>query len=319
MNNCLFLILLLIGSGTCLFFLLNSLYRKTKHYSMQNTHVLHLLELDKSARFEFVNVGSSQLLFGLDYSQLDVEADNWAAYPQYFDCDYAILKQFSRLIKRGAIVFLPVCIMEFFAGGGEGNEINSYYSVIDRRNLPYCDLKLYYLNRYPILRRPQLIKYVFKDVDWSWNGYDVERNFCKNSIEYVKDANGFIERWNKGFNTSIPSLDLNIEQIANINRNTKVLGEMSEYCRRKGWHPIFLILPATKYLTDKFTKEFFEKNVIENLKAADECTPILNYWGNETFMGDDLYLNSFFMNKKGRLIMTSKVIEDATMIFNEHD
>ena len=319
MIKCFIFILLLIGCCTCLFFRLNSLYKKTKHYAMQNTHVLHLLESDKSARLDFVNVGSSQLLFGLDYSQLDVEADNWAAYPQFFDYDYAILKQFSRRIKRGAVVFLPVCVMEFFVEREVKNVGKSYYSVIAIRNLPYCDLKSYYLTRYPILRHPQLIKYIFRDVNWAWKGYDVERNFCKTSIEYEKDANGFIARWNSGFNTNIPSLNLNTEQIANINRNAKVLGEMSEYCRRKGWHPIFLILPATKYLTDKFSKEFFEKNVIENLKAADECTPILNYWGNKTFMGDDLYLNSFFMNKKGRLIMTNKVILDAIKIINEHD
>ena len=314
------IVILLLGAcGIIVFHGLNVLYKKTKHYKKQYARILHLMEMSHYERFDVINVGSSQIFFGLDYSRCTLRADNWAIYPQFFEFDYAILQQFSKQINRGAIVFLPICVMEFFGGGDKVGNAADYYPIIDKKYLPYYDKSKYFDARLPLIRHPKWIKYIIRDISWSWEGYPIEQKPCVSPQEYQNDANGYIERWNNGFGTQIPDLSITDEQKRIIQKNIRALGDMARFCRKNGWYPIFLMLPATKYLTEKFTREFIDARVIANIKVADTSTPLLNYWGDARFMGDELYLSSFFMNKAGRRLMTQQVIKDAMRLINKND
>lgn len=312
-------VLLLIIYCLLVFLSCNRLYKNTIHYRMQHPYVRNMLSMRKQDKFDIVNVGSSQLVFGLDYSECDVRADNWAAYPQFFEYDYALFKQFAQHINRGAIVLLPVCVMEFF-GNREiiNNDKRRYYAIVSFKNLPEYEINKYLIDRYPLLRHPQWVKFILKDIKWEFDGYPIEKNPCATQQDYINDANGFINRWNKGFGTHIPSVDLTNRQKDNIQKNSKVLGEMARYCKKQGWNPVFLLLPATKYLTERFSDEFIQECVVSPVIAADADTPFINYWGRPEYMDTDWYMSSLFMNQKGRRLMTKQVVEDAIRIVHKN-
>ena len=45
-------------------------------------------------------------------------------------------------------------------------------------------------------------------------------------------------------------------------------------------------------------------------KANDKKVRFLNYWKDERFEDESYYINSFFMNKIGRLKFTEQVLKD---------
>ena len=292
--------------------ILNRYYKRTNHYKAQHSHIIPLLDLKSDERFDIVNVGSSQPMFAFDYSVTNkLKGSNWAEYPQYFEFDLALLQQYAKHIKRGATVIIPVCVMEFFLGGGMvKSAVSRYYPVVYRKHLPCCEIKKYLAVRYPILRHPLLTKYLIHDNGWKWNGYEVEKKPCKNTEDYLKDAQGFRDRWNAGFKTEIPSLELSDEQKRNIEKNISIISSIVSLCNKKGWKPIICLLPATSYMTSLFTEEFIEKRVVENVRKAAFNVPFLNYWGDERYMDEKWYMNSFFMNDSGRKMMTTVILHD---------
>lgn len=297
----------------------NSLYRRTLHYQSGHAHVLHMLQLQND-EYDLVNVGSTQASFGLDYTESEINADNWAAYPQYFSYDLALLKQYSKHIKRDAIVLLPISVMEFFCSASDTmKQAQHYYAIVDSKHLPYCNIRSYLSARYPLLFHPLWIRFIIRDIDWKFDGYAIEKECCTSEEAYIEDAKGYIQRWNRGFETSIPSTALTENQKQNIDKNIKVLREMTVYCKNKGWQPIFILLPATKYLTDCFTDTFIQECVISPIKEANADTPFLNYWGNKKYMSTQWYMNSLLLNVKGRKQMTRQVVEDVRRIVKVND
>lgn len=274
----------------------------------------------RKGKYDFINVGSTQALFGLDYTDCELSADNWAAYPQYFSYDLALLRQYSKHIKRGAIVLLPISVMEFFCSASDTiKQAQHYYDIVESKHLPYCDIRSYLSARYPLFRHPLWIRFIIRDINWKFEGYAIEKEHCTSEEAYIEDAKGYIQRWNRGFETSIPSTALTENQKQNIDKNIKALREITVYCKNKGWQPIFILLPTTKYLTDYFTDTFIQKCVISPIKAANADIPFLNYWGDKKYMSTQWYMNSMLLNANGRKLMTRQVVEDVRRIVKMND
>lgn len=77
--------------------------------------------------------------------------------------------------------------------------------------------------------------------------------------------------------------------------------------------PIITILPVTDYLSSRFTDEFIQEYILRYINVANTVkAPVLNYLNDKRFTSSELYINSFFMNKKGRKIITKEIINNIT-------
>ena len=307
--------LILFFALILVFFCANIAYKHTNHYKNRYHRVAHLQQIGKDELFDIVNLGSSQPFFGFDYSDIpSVKGANWAVYPQYFEMDYAVLQQFSNHIKKKGIVIITISLLNFFSGA-ENIDGSKYYPIL-RNNLIFRFSWIDWLNCHlPLLFRPHYIMFVIKDLQRV--RYTIEDSPCVTEAEYEADADGYIKRWNQGFGIEIPSLKLSETNKMNFEKNMKLLKNMSLYCKQQGLRPVFVMLPTTDVLANRFTEEFVDQNVNDCMSKVLTDEPYLNYFGDKRYMQRDWYMTSFFLNKKGRREMTKIIFEDIKKAFND--
>ena len=78
----------------------------------------------------------------------------------------------------------------------------------------------------------------------------------------------------------------------------------------RSYKPIYIIPPVTQYLSSYFTVPFKNIYIYSFLKDVDRDIQMLDYSSNIELMDEELYFNSFFMNKRGASIFTNKVLKD---------
>lgn len=139
----------------------------------------------------------------------------------------------------------------------------------------------------------------------------LDENPLKTEEALNKDADHWIDCWNKEFDIKLPTPTLSAENKSDIQKNIHILKEMTEFCLSKGLRPVIAILPVTNYLYSRFTPEFIENHILAYIAEANEVkVPVKNYLADERFTDSSLYINSFFFNTKGSKIFTKQFVED---------
>lgn len=81
------------------------------------------------------------------------------------------------------------------------------------------------------------------------------------------------------------------------------------YCTLRRLKPVIAILPVTEHLSSRFTEYFIQTHIFHYINEANVVeAPMLNYLKDERFTSPELYINSFFMNKRGRKKITMEII-----------
>ena len=84
-------------------------------------------------------------------------------------------------------------------------------------------------------------------------------------------------------------------------RVTGMYRKMLELCREQGWKPCFVIPPVSRPIREMVSPEFKQKFVTDNISKANFCkAPVLDYFSDERVADDSYFLNSMFLNEKGR-------------------
>lgn len=157
-------------------------------------------------------------------------------------------------------------------------------------------------------------RFILKDVKIE-SRLELTSNSMTTVEQLDKDANMWVNIWNKEFDITLPEPTLSEENKRDIQNNIRVLREMLEYCTSKGLQPVLAILPVTEHLSSKFTDTFIENHIIKYLIEANTVNaPLLNYLKDERYTDSSLYINSFFMNKLGRQQLTKQAIIDLHLI-----
>ena len=297
---------------TCAF-LLNVLYKHTNAYQNQFTDVRKFsTKGGVGDNLEIINLGSNHPKFGFDYIGIDVRGENWAVGPETFEYDFAVLRKNVTHLAPEAVVVIPICLLEFFLYRQKGQTIHTkYYSFLNSKDIVGYSLfdKLKNYN-FPLFFHPMRLRSLFKDAKKD-NRLSLDSNLCKTEADLNKDADKWVNSWNKEFGIKLPSPTLSTENHNDILKNIQILKEMIEYCLSKGLKPVIAILPVTNYLYSRFTPEFIEKHILAYIDDANEAkVPVVNYLTDERFTDSSLYINSFFFNTKGRKKFTKQFIED---------
>lgn len=294
-------------------FLLNALYKRTNAYQNQFVDVRKF-----SARggvgnnLEIVNLGSNHPKFGFDYTGLDVKGENWGIGPETFEYDFAVLRKNVSHLASGAVVVIPVCLLNFFLYRQNNRGIHvKYYSFLPPEDIvEYSWFEKLHRYDFPLFFHPRSMRSLIRDIK-NDERLLLDENPLKTEEALNKDADHWIDCWNKEFDIKLPIPTLSAENKSDIQKNIQILKEMIEFCLSKGLRPVIAILPVTNYLYSRFTPEFIENHILAYIAEANkENVPVLNYLHDTRFTSSDLYINSFFFNTKGRKKFTKQFVED---------
>ena len=292
------------------FIFVNKLFKNTNFYKNKfiDTHKFK----DIPRNLDIVNLGSNQPKFAFDYSKSNILGMNWGVGPQSFEYDFRILKFFHKYLKPNSKVIISICPFSFlFLEDKNKIAHHKYYNFLDSNfidNYSNITKKLYI--DYPIITAKKQIFRIIKDTKPDTRLELEENPMSKDEIK--KDAQSWMNGWKKQFGINhLENIVLSEENKINIEKNIHILKNMIDFCIEKNIQPVLTIIPVTKELSKHFPDKFVQEQIIDYInKANDKNVRFLNYWKDERFEDESYYINSFFMNKIGRLKFTEQVLKD---------
>ena len=298
-----------------LFLLLNKQLRQTNWYRNQ------FIDCEKFSGeiprdLDICNLGSNSAKFAFNYEDMPVKGANWAVGPQSLSYDFRILKNYFSYLKDSGTVIITIapfvcCLMDY-----QDDRTNAkYYRFLNSSLITnYSNFKKMLYLQYPVLSAPRAIRYLIRDV-LPDNRFLLSIN-PMTPAEIEQDAVNWINGWKQQF--SIANLDadtISEEDQQMQDYNTRLLMDIIDFCIMRNLKPVIVILPVTKTLRAKFSKMFCELYIYSFIRNANiRNIQILDYMDDERFMDNDLYLNSFFMNSRGRKVFTNAVLDDIYQI-----
>lgn len=310
-------ILFLLVIGIIALFVLNALYKRTNAFQNKFVDITKFQNLRDTDRFDVVTLGSNQPKFAFDYSGTGVKGMNWAIGPQTFQYDFALLKKYSKHLNADAHVIIPICPLNFFLLDTQHNNLIKYYQILDASEMPNYNaeqkLKEYSL---PLFFHPRSVVRILRDAK-----PDTRLALASNPMndeQISKDAAYWIEGcWNPEFNINIANMQpLSEKNKHSIEGNIRILSDMIQYCIDNGFKPVMAYLPVTKNLREKFSASFIENHIMAYTNKAinNRDVKVLNYLDEVSLQNKDYFINSFFMNARGRKLFTAKVMKDLNIV-----
>ena len=181
---------------------------------------------------------------------------------------------------------------------------------------PYMLEKAKKYAEYPILFGKQaikeLLKFILKRKRLSINKDSLDKlTFNPMSEEQLqKDADKWMSGWKKQFSIDDFEAPLTEENQKGRTYRISVMQDLIDFCRERGYMPVYVIPPVTKYLANRFTSRFRDIYIYQYLKQVNRNIPLLDYFDNKELMDKDLFFNSFFFNQKGAKQFTERVLKD---------
>ncbi len=270
--------------------------------------------------YDIVNLGSNPARFAFFYE--NVVGQSWSTGSQGLDMDFEILKYYHSYLKKGATVLIPVmpftAISPFISTRNEYWDLRYYskfYKLLDgeqRRHLPYNESIPTYMNS-PLKFYRSAWKYILNDVP-----PDVRYAISEQPMtmfELAVDAEKWMKIWHEEFKLRNLRDVFNDEWKQYYEEAVSINQKMIDFCLERGYKPVFICVPMTKPLSDKFPEDV-KKYLVTNFVA--ECNirgvPFLDYTTDERFASPDLYFNSFFLNMRGRKLFTRQVLKDTGIL-----
>ncbi len=268
--------------------------------------------------FDLVNLGSSGAKWAFDYSGLDIKAMNWAQQPQTLLEDYNLLRHFHSILKRGGHVIIT--IMPFTGLNKETGLMDAMKYV--RFNLqgepiqPHLFKEAQRYANYPILLGKPAVKAIVKHflgMDKP-KGISPETQSEHNPMspdELEADAQRWVDGWKQQFGIADFDAPLTEKNLKGREYRVLLMQTLVDFCTERGYKPVFVIPPVTEHLAKHYTPKFEETYIYGYLKSVNRDVPTFDYSKDASFRNnDDLYFNSFFLNRKGRKLFTRQVLAD---------
>lgn len=297
---CLFLVLAL---------LLNVIYTRCV-WSAKNERVVELKkELNSDAQYEVVNTGSTQGMYALDYDSVDVLGLNLSLSPQLFDNDRTMLLAFRHKIKSDAKIIIPICPLSMLCDKFTNPVNNHKYYHLLRKSQILCFNHFLYFKEiiFPLFTHPIYIKEIIK----YFIGQIPGSNILQIGAEAMDaDAKIWINGWNKEFSVDITN-NKTFKTLDDRLSNTKnQLQELIQAAKKIG-NPVLVLLPISPHLSKQINKDFIDRYLYAPILGANNIgVPLLDYMNDIEFQDDALFLNSFFLNKKGANQFTLRILKD---------
>lgn len=264
---------------------------------------------------DVINLGSTSGYYAFDYEGLPIKGGNFALRHNPLSGDQAILKNyFGYLNPKGSHVIIPLCVFSSLAGSYDFME-DRFYTLIYPSSIPHFSY-----------RRQQQIKAIAASPIRRfplWSFYTELRAQLRGTShstlteEQMKaDADRWIKGWKHEFALSDFSQPLSLFNKDGVNDAAEILNDIISFCKERNIKPVIMIPPMYHTLAEKFdekARQLFVYDLIE--KIEDKTVPFHNYMDDSRFSRDSsLFMNSFFLNKKGAKKFTRIALTDIGLL-----
>jgi len=268
--------------------------------------------------YDVVNLGSSGGKWAFDYSGMNVKAMNWAQQPQTLLEDYNLLRHFHSILKKDGYVLIT--IMPFTGLNKKTGLMDAMkyvkFDIQGEPIQPYMFKEAQRYATYPILFKKPAVKALIKCLLGKDKkvGVPTETQLDYNPMtlaELEADAKRWIDGWKRQFGISYFDAPLTKENEEGRAYRIKLMQTLIDFCTERGYKPVYVIPPVTEHLAKYYTQKFEETYIYGYLQAVNREVLTLDYSKDDDFRkNDNLFFNSFFLNKQGRLIFTRRVLKD---------
>ena len=169
---------------------------------------------------------------------------------------------------------------------------------------------------YPILFKKQALKALIRYLTGKDKPCDTEQRplLDHNPMdvnELERDAKRWISGWKKQFGIDDMDAALTEENRQGRVYRIQLMRNLIDFCTEHGYKPVYVIPPVTEHLAKYYTPQFEERYIYGYLKDVGRDVVLLDYSKDDRFrLDDNLYFNSFFLNKRGRQLFTRRVLKD---------
>ena len=264
---------------------------------------------------DVINLGSTSGYYAFDYEGLPIKGGNFALQHNPLSGDQAILKNyFGYLNPKGSHVIIPLCVFSSLAGSNDFME-DRFYTLIYPSSIPHFSYRrqqqIKAIAASPIRRFPLWSFYTELRAQLRGTGHSTLTE------EQMKaDAGRWIKGWKHEFALSDFSQPLSLINKDGVNDAAEILNDIISFCKERNIKPVIMIPPMYHMLAEKFdekARQLFVYDLIE--KIEDKTVPFHNYMDDSRFSRDSsLFMNSFFLNKKGAKKFTRIALTDIGLL-----
>lgn len=266
--------------------------------------------------YAVVNLGSSSGKWAFDYAAAGVKGMNWAQQPQTLVEDYNLLRNFHSILRRGGYVLITV--MPFTGLNKQTGLMDAmkYLKIGAHEPIePHMLAEARKFEEYPCLFKKQALKALLHYVIGREHtpGPEVAQFVETNPMtpnELAANARSFVEGWKRQFGISDWEAPLTPKNQEGRAFRVGLMRELVDFCTERGYRPVYVIPSVTRHLAQYYTERFEELYVYGYLKEVGRDVRLLDYSKAGEFKDDDLYFNSFFLNRRGRQLFTNRVMAD---------
>lgn len=264
---------------------------------------------------DVINLGSTSGYYAFDYEGLPIKGGNFALRHNPLSGDQAILKNyFGYLNPKGSHVIIPLCVFSSLAGSYDFME-DRFYTLIYPSSIPHFSYRrqqqIKAIAASPIRRFPLWSFYTELRAQLRWTGHSTLTE------EQMKaDAERWIKGWKHEFALSDFSQLLSLFNKDGVNDAAEILNDIISFCKERKIKPVIMIPPMYHTLAEEFdekARQLFVYDLIE--KIEDKTVQFYNYMDDSRFSRDSsLFMNSFFLNKKGAKKFTRIALTDIGLL-----
>lgn len=263
-----------------------------------------------------VNLGSNSGKYAFNYDGLPIKGQNWAIGPQSLVHDFNVLKNYFSYLKEGGIVLIPVCPFSCLKVEYSKDTNFKYYPILHPATIIGFDdaerTRAYKIRCNPFKEMPMYcikntLKEYIKKLSDKFKG--------KAKVDYDKNAEARIKSWKTQFGITDLSAKLSDKHKNEQTEKASLLREMVEFCKERNLRPYIVLPPIHPSLSNRLSEAFMRNYVYDFIELAteDSCI-ILNYFNNPSLQKDEYYQDSYFMNSKGAVEFTNRVLKDLELI-----
>lgn len=267
--------------------------------------------------FDIVALGSSGAKWAFDFENTGVKGMNWANQPQTLLEDYNLLRHYHSILRKGGYVIIT--IMPFTGLNKATGLMDAIkYVRLDYQGeaiQPHLYAEACRYAQTPILFGKSAIKallrYILRKESHN-NCYRENNPLSHDQLE--ADALRFVNGWKEQFGIKDFEAPLTESNKEGRNYRVNLMRELIDFCIERDYKPVYVIPPVTEHLSKFYTPKFEQLYIYDFLKQVRRDIPLLDYSKVPNLKNDELYFNSFFMNKDGRRLFTNMALSELALI-----
>ncbi len=265
-------------------------------YPAMFSWTLPLCRQEKEKSVTLCNLGSS--MGALSFAYENPAHRNWGVAPQCIAYSLKLLKFLSPALADGATVILPVapfdsCLYEYRDDSANWK----YYPVLPPDQI----------TGYTAEKHREIAAYLAANTIPPDPRITLTENPKQTPAELEADADFWMDVWHKNFNIADFSAPFPAEYAEERAKSLAALREIRQFCADSGFRFVPVQTPCSAYLRKKFTPAMLENYVYSYLREAEVFDLLID--GLDAMPDAAYYVDSFFLNLRGRKIFTARLLK----------